>query len=183
MASETLFLTRDQIEQALRRLGEIAASQAQTIEGLIVGGAAMVLGYNARASTRDVDGVFFEPPTAATIRRWIEEVAIESGLAADWFNDGAKGFLVGLSRGRKLLSAPGIDVWQPLTEQLLAMKLAAWRDNRDINDARCLLKDLTKSASRPEIWSRVEPFIVPGCELKTKLAFDDLWEEMHGHTQ
>ena len=183
MDSQTLFLTREQIERALRRLGEIAVSRGETIEVLVVGGAAMILGYNARASTRDVDGVFFEPPAAATIRVWIENVAIESGLPADWFNDGAKGFLVGLSRGRNLLSAPGIEVWQPLSEQLLAMKLAAWRDNRDINDARCLLQDLTKSASRPEIWSRVEPFLVPGCELKSQLAFDDLWEDIHGHAK
>ena len=60
MEPQTVFLTRDQIEQALRRLGEIAVSHGETIEALIVGGAAMILGYNARPSTRDVDGVFFE---------------------------------------------------------------------------------------------------------------------------
>ena len=111
----------------------------------------MMLGYDARPATRDVDGVFFEPPPASVIRRWIEEVAIAAGLPSDWFNDAAKGFLFGHSRGRKIFSAPGIDAWQPLPEQLLSMKLSAWRDNRDIRDAKTLLTDLIKTAPRTEI--------------------------------
>lgn len=181
MTRETEFLTRDQIEQALRWLGEIAVSEGQTIEMLIVGGAAMMLGYNARPATRDVDGVFFEPPPASVIRRWIEQVASGAALPDDWLNDAAKGFLVGHSRGRKVFSAPGIDVWQPLPEQLLSMKLSAWRDSRDIGDARTLLRDLTNSFNRSEIWSRMEPFLLPGSELKCQLAFNDLWDDDHGH--
>lgn len=183
MSRETQFLTRDQIEQALRRLGEIAVSEGETVEMLIVGGAAMMLGYNARPATRDVDGVFFEPPPASIIRRWIEQVATDAGLPNDWLNDAAKGFLVGHSRSRKVFSAPGIDVWQPLAEQLLSMKLSAWRDNRDISDARTLLMDLTRSASRSEIWSRIVPYLVPGSELKCQLAFDDLWDDVYGHAE
>ena len=182
MSRETEFLTRDQIEQALRRLGEIAVSEGQTIEMLIVGGAAMMLGYNARPSTRDVDGVFFEPPLASVIRRWIEQVAMDARLPSDWLNDAAKRFLVGYSRGRKIFAAPGIECWQPLPEQLLSMKLSAWRDGRDIGDARTLLGDLTKSSNRSEIWSRVEPFLLPGSELKCQLAFNDLWDGDHGHS-
>jgi hypothetical protein len=180
MSRETQLLSRHEIEQALRRLGEIAVSEGHTVEVLIIGGAAMMLGYDARPATRDVDGVFFEPPPASVIRCWIEEVASDFGLPSDWFNDAAKGFLVGYSRSRKVFSAPGIDVWQPLPEQLLSMKLAAWRDNRDIGDARILLVDLTKTANRSEIWSRIEPFLIPGSELKTQLAFNDLWDDIHG---
>lgn len=183
MSRETQLLTRDEIEQALRRLGEIAVSEGQTIEVLIVGGAAMMLGYEARPATRDVDGVFFEPPSAVIIRRWIEDVATAMELPRDWFNDAAKGFLVGHSRGRRIFSAPGIEAWQPLPEQLLAMKLSAWRDNRDIRDARTLLSELTKTSNRDEIWSRIEPFVVPGSELKSQLAFNDLWEDIHGHSK
>ena len=87
----------------------------------------------------DVDGIFSEPPLAATTRGWIQTIAEERGWADDCFNDSAKGYLVGVTRGRKLLSAPGIDVWQPLPEQLLAMKLAAWRDSTDIADSRRIL--------------------------------------------
>ena len=143
----------------------------------------MVLGYDARPSTHDVDGVFGEPPMAATTRKWIQVVGEERGWPTDWFNDSAKGYLVGVSYGRKLLSAPGIDVWQPLPEQLLAMKLAAWRDSTDIADSRRLLQDLMPNADRNTIWKKVEPFLIPGRELKSKLAFDDLWETTDGQSE
>lgn len=179
MASEMTLLTRHEIERALRRLGEVAASEGHQLEVLLVGGAAMVLGYDARSSTHDVDGVFTEPPPAATIRRWIDSVADEFGWPADWFNDAAKGYLVGQSRGRQLLSAPGINAWQPLPEQLLAMKLAAWRDSQDIADARLVLQELLSIGDRQVIWKKVEPFLMPGRELKSQLAFSDLWKSLH----
>ena len=68
MSSELTLLARDEIEQALRRLSEIAVSNGDHLEVLLVGGAAMVLGYDARPSTHDVDGVFAEPPPAVKIR-------------------------------------------------------------------------------------------------------------------
>ena len=50
----------------------------------------------------------------------------------DWLNDGAKGYLVSISDGPILFSAPGIEARAPSLEQLLAMKLSAWRDDLDI---------------------------------------------------
>jgi len=52
------------------------------------------------------------------------------------------------------------------------MKLSAWRDDLDVADARLLLSRL--SGDRASVWSRVEPHLVPGRELKTQYAFDDL---------
>ena len=52
-------LTRGQIEEALRRLGELAHAQDQVIELLAVGGAVMVLAYDARLATHDVDAVLY----------------------------------------------------------------------------------------------------------------------------
>ena len=171
-------LHRQDIEIALRRLGEIAAAEKQLLRVVIVGGAAMVLGYNARQSTRDVDGVFVEPPLRSVTRQWIAQVASEQLWPDDWFNDAAKGFMVGVSFGRLLFSSHGIEVWQPLPEQLLAMKLGAWRDDLDVTDAICLLRDVFSSGSRDDIWGRVESFLTPGQELKAKYAFDNLWEEI-----
>ena len=48
-------LTREEIVEALERLGELAQSQGQHIELVAVGGAVMVLAYNARQATHDVD--------------------------------------------------------------------------------------------------------------------------------
>ncbi|HIP73918.1 MAG TPA: hypothetical protein EYH05_21300 [Anaerolineae bacterium] len=93
-------------------------------------------------------------------------------------NDGAKGFLVGISQGPVIFSAPGIVVKQPSVAQLLAMKLSAWRDDVDIEDARRLLQEM--SGAQEDIWAIVEPYLVPGHKLKAKYAFLDLWETTYG---
>jgi len=173
-------LSRQEIEDALRRLGELAAAEGQHLEVLLVGGAAMVLGYDARPSTHDVDGVFGEPPIAATTRKWIQVVAEERGWQADWFNDSAKGYLVGMTRGRKLMSVAGLDVWQPRAEQLLAMKLMAWRDDVDVDDATRLLKEVSANRDKLETWELVVAFVLPGRELKCHLAFEELWKDTRG---
>ncbi|MEM7348910.1 MAG: DUF6036 family nucleotidyltransferase [Chloroflexota bacterium] len=67
------------------------------MELVVVGGAAMVLLYNARVATRDVDVMILAPPQARRVRILAEQVALGQDLPKDWLNDGAKGFLIGLS--------------------------------------------------------------------------------------
>jgi len=61
--------------------------------------------------------------------------------------------------------------------QLLAMKLSAWRDDLDIEDARLLLSQIP--GDRDRVWKEVQPYLVPGRELKSQYAFEDLWESEH----
>ena len=105
-------------------------------------------------------------------------VAAEQGWPGDWLNDGAKGYLIGLSSRPVVLSAPGIEVRSPDTAQLLAMKLSAWRDDVDIDDASRLLEEM--KGGRVEIWREVEPYLIPGNELKARYAYTDLWEARRG---
>jgi len=58
------------------------------------------------------------------------------------------------------------------------MRLSVWRGDVDIADARVLLREF--QGKRAEIWSLIEPFLLPGCELRAWYAFDDLWESEHG---
>jgi hypothetical protein len=90
----------------------------------------------------------------------------------------AKGYLNGVLPGKVLLDRPALLVRALATQQLLAMKLSAWRDDIDIADSRVLLHELP--GKRAEIWELIEPFVVPGRELKARYAFDDLWESEHG---
>ncbi len=129
-------------------------------------------------ATRDVDAIILAPPETAKVRELAQAVADELGWPHDWLNDGAKGFMIGISSGPVIFSAPGIEVRSPSTAQLLAMKLSAWRDDIDIADARRLLQEM--SGSRNEIWLAVEPFLIPGDELKAQFAFADLWETLYG---
>jgi hypothetical protein len=81
-----------------------------------------------------------------------------------------------------LLEAPGIEVRQPVIEQLLAMKLCAWRDDVDIADASRLLTALAPASDRAQTWQRIVPYLVFGRELKAQYAFEDLWESLYGDT-
>jgi predicted nucleotidyltransferase len=104
-------------------------------------------------------------------------VASELELPEDWLNDGAKGFLNGLTIGPLLLSAPGIQVHQVTPEQLLAMKLSAWRDDTDINDARRLMLEFP-NFELEALWAKIEPFVIRGEELKARYALEDLWNAL-----
>lgn len=172
--------SREEIQDGLKRLGELAQARGFHIQLTLVGGAVMVLEYRERQSTRDVDAVIIAPREARLVRVLAKQVAEERDWPEDWLNDGAKGYLVGISAGPILFNAPGIEARAPSLEQLLAMKLSAWRDDLDISDARRLLQEVKSERSKDEIWQSLEPYLVPGDELTAQYAFLDLWELLYG---
>jgi hypothetical protein len=171
--------SRQEIEEGLRRLGELAQSKRLHIELTLVGGAVMVLRFNARPSTRDVDAVILSPGEARIVRDLARQVAEEYNWPEDWLNDGAKGYLVGVTKGPLVFQAPGIEAHAPSLEQLLAMKLSAWRDDVDISDARRLMQEVGRERKRDEVWQSLEPYLVKGDELTAQYAFLDLWESLY----
>jgi predicted nucleotidyltransferase len=171
--------TRDEIEEGLKRLGELAQAKGLHIQLTLVGGAVMVLRFNARPSTKDIDAVILQPREARLVRELARRVADEFEWAEDWLNDGAKGYLVGISDGPIVFQAPGIEARAPSMEQLLAMKLSAWRDDVDISDARRLLQEVGQGITKDEVWEKLEPFLVKGDELTAQYAFWDLWETLY----
>lgn len=72
--------TRQDIEEGLQRLGEIAQTKDLQIELTLVGGAVMTLFFNARPSTRDVDAVILLPREARLVREMAKQIAEER----DW---------------------------------------------------------------------------------------------------
>ena len=172
--------SREEIQDGLKRLGELAQAQGFHIQLTLVGGAVMVLEYRARQSTRDVDAVIIAPREARLVRTLAKQIAEEREWPDDWLNDGAKGYLVGISDGPVLFRSPGIEARAPSLEQLLAMKLSAWRDDLDISDARRLIQEIKSRRGKDAIWQSLEPFLVPGDELTAQYAFLDLWESLYG---
>jgi nucleotidyltransferase DUF2204 len=166
--------TQTEIAAGIERLGQLAVESGLAIKLVLIGGALMVLRFQARESTRDVDVVIIAPAEVQKVRELARAVAAENDWPDEWLNDGAKGYLVGVSRGPIVFSAPGIEVRSPATAQVLAMKLSAWRDDVDIADASRLLEEMT--GRREEIWQEVEPYLIPGDKLKAQYAFADLWE-------
>ena len=129
-------LTRGEIVAALLALEAECAKRGIGGEICIYGGAEMVLVFDARASTRDVDAVF---RPKSEIQAAACAVAGDLSLPADWLNDGVKGFL---SHSEELNEAPVAEleglshlriVW-PSAEYLLAMKCLAARSDDTADD-------------------------------------------------
>lgn len=123
-----------------------------------------------------------QPESARLVRSLVQQVAKELDWPSDWLNDGAKGFLMGLSEGGVIYAAPGIVVHCPAPAQLLAMKLSAWRDDVDIQDAGRLLRELVRRSCEDQeaCWALIESYVIPSQILKARYAFLDLWESIYG---
>ncbi len=170
-------LSAEDIRRAFDALAEELKRRDERAEIVVAGGAAMVLLFHARETTKDVDAYILRPETWR-VRDAVQDVADDLELPRDWLNDGAKGYFVGLSDGQVLHESEALTVRAVSIEQLLAMKLAAWRDAIDRADARLLLSRMDGPAQ--EIWRRVERFVPPHEIDKASYAFDDLWESLYG---
>jgi hypothetical protein len=119
-------LTREQILAALNALNRALAESGVMGEICLFGGAVMVLAFNARLATNDVDAVF-QPATV--VRDLARQVGESAGLPANWLNDGVKGYL---SARHEVTSGPlpqfdHLRLTMPTAEYLLAMKCLASR--------------------------------------------------------
>lgn len=120
-------LSRAQITQALRRLGELAHAQKVTLEVSLYGGVVFTLVDGLRDATKDVDAVVRQSEIA---KKLALKVAKELGLPDDWLNDHVKQFLAGKEAKRHLNEVDfgeGLRVSVPTAAYLLAMKLRACR--------------------------------------------------------
>ena len=145
---------RTVLEYALRELGRRAYEEGKTIEIAIYGGSALMLTFDWRAATRDVDAVF--EADKRTVRRLAAEIAEANGWDEDWLNDGVKGFLSAADAepGSKRLfgtfpseDEPGLRVMIAAPEYLFAMKCRAMRlggvdENADIADIQRLAREI-----------------------------------------
>jgi hypothetical protein len=139
---------------AFHELGRAAWAEGTTIEIAVYGGSALMLIFDWRTATKDVDGVF--ETDRGIVRRLAARIAEEYGWPIDWLNDGVEGFLSAPDHeaGVKLLSGefpsadePGLRVFVPRVEYLFAMKCRAMRlggvdENRDIEDIRQLAAEI-----------------------------------------
>ena len=170
-------LTATDIRAAFAALASELERSGQEAEIVVAGGAALVLLFGARTTTKDVDA-YFLPPNPSAVRTAAAHVASQLGLPHDWLNDAAKGYFVTVTTGEVLYTAPSLVVRAASIPQLFAMKLAAWRDAIDRDDARLLL--VRMRGSREDIWKQTESLVPRNDLQKASYAFDDLWESVHG---
>src|SRR6218665_2634255 len=97
---------------------------------------ALALAYDQGRLTRDVDALFVPAPE---VRQAAEAIGAARGLEPAWLNDAAKGFLPAEEKPpATLLESESLRAQIASPEYLLAMKLHASRDERDLDDAATL---------------------------------------------
>lgn len=153
-------LSRDTIITAFTQLSDELGRRGIMGELNIVGGTAMLLAFNARTSTKDVDAIF-EP--SADVRKAAAVVANALELPADWLNDSVKGFLSPAGDFTPLpsINLPNLRVQAPTPEYMLAMKVLAARagaesEQGDAGDIAFLIRllGITEADSVLKIVSR-----------------------------
>ena len=119
-------LSKERILAALTDLNQGLVQRGVIGELCIFGGAAMVLAFDARQATRDVDAVFV-PKSEITAAA--EDVAARLDLPATWLNDGVKGFVsaTGDLTAEAMPQWSNLRILRPSTAYLLAMKCLASR--------------------------------------------------------
>lgn len=131
--------------RALTRMGELAQAEGVQLEMCLYGGAAMMLAYDAREITKDVDAVVHPTEVGFRLAR---RVAGEMKLPEHWLNDDVKQFIAPSEKTRALpWEAPGIALTVPTAGYLLSMKALACRKplpgyQGDVDDLRFLIRKL-----------------------------------------
>lgn len=175
-------LTREQIIDALESLDRALAERGVLGEICIFGGAVMVLAFNARLATKDVDAVF-QP--AAVVRELVAHVAEARDWPPNRLNAGVKGCLSARQEviEGNLPQFEHLRLTMPTAEYLLAMKCLASRigagegEADDISDIAFLIRHL-KLDSPVSVMDVVSAYYPPNqVPVKAKFLVESLFEE------
>ncbi len=142
-------LGRDELREAFRRLADHLRRRRVVGHIYVVGGAAMVLAYDAERITRDVDALLVEahgPITDAAFG-----VAAELGLPRSWLNEQASSFLPRQpdDAATLVVDYPNLKVTAASPRHVVAMKARAARP-RDLDDLG-RLADLLELSSLADV--------------------------------
>jgi hypothetical protein len=167
------------IVEALQALSDQLGKRGAKGELCLFGGSVMVLAFNARLSTKDVDAIF-QP--AQLIRDLTQSIGEERNLPKGWLNDGVKGFI----STEPPVTAEGLPQFanlrltMPVPEYLLAMKCMAARTgegSRDVEDITFLLRKLGLASSRDALDLVSRYYGRSGIPVKTQYLVEGLFDE------
>lgn len=159
------YYSKEILVKALSRMSEIAEAENIQLQLCVFGGAAMMLAYDARDVTKDVDAILL-PREAG--QRIASMVAAELNLSDDWLNDEVGMFLSHSDEAKTIeftlpdVSRSGLKITRPTAKYLLALKVNACRKQigsykGDEDDIKVLLR-ITKVGSVEEIEDVVNRF-------------------------
>ncbi|MYD71811.1 MAG: hypothetical protein F4W89_13880 [Acidobacteria bacterium] len=165
-------LSGDRSRELFVALDRELAKRSVVGEVGLLGGAVMCLVFRARDSTKDVAALF--APTRE-MRDAALAVARAFGIADDWLNDAAKGFVVSSPPRLEVLELPNLRVWAPTADYMLAMKCVSARfDTHDADDVAFLVRRLGL-ATPDEVFERITRYYPHGrVPPKTRLLVEEL---------
>ncbi len=156
-------MTAEEITQYLTELNDELRLVDIKGEVSLYGGAVMVLAFNTRIATKDIDAVF-EP--VREIRNASHRIAERHDLNLDWLNLAVKMFVVKHKR-ELLFELSNLRVTVPEPDYLLAMKVLALRPGtEDESDAKFLI-DRLQLMSADDVLKIVADYY-PNKEIKTR---------------
>ena len=190
--------TKDDLASAFHELGELAVRAGKVIDLAVYGGSCLMLVSNFRIASEDVDAV------AITDQDFIDGaaavIAARRAWPENWLNDGVRTYLSPAIEGHKAHelyatypdeATPGLRVYVPTPEYMLAMKLMAMRveaiENKDLDDIFSLLQVVGIKDKSAIVAFAAQFYPEARVSGKLQLALDHLWREYqanlakHGH--
>jgi hypothetical protein len=187
-------ITQQELKEALAELGAIVRDAGKVIDIAIYGGSCLMLASNFRVATADVDAVALADQ--GFVDHAAQIVAQRHGWPPDWLNDGVRTYLSPLAetpehhellRGYPDEAKPGVRVFVPTAEYLLAMKLMAMRidsasGQKDIADILNLLNVVGVKTKDDIITFAAAFYPEARTSGRLRLAIDQLWKSYETHT-
>jgi|GEM_PF-293878 len=133
-------MTKNEIDRALKLLGEKLKGKNGNGYLILVGGASLCLVHDARENAHDVDAIY-EPKSG--IDKLAKEVATELNLSNGWLNDNVSQYVNKNMPSDFVATHGALKIMTATPEYLLAMKMnSACEANRkrDIEDLKFLLE-------------------------------------------
>lgn len=165
-------LSKELLLRAFTRLDDRLDRRSLTADVFIFGGAAIVLGFDGRPATRDVDAIW-RPHGAVLDEAWA--VADELGLPRWWLNEQASSYLPSghEAEGPSVFVGRALRVMTADPELLLAMKVRAARtgDRADI----VLLADRMGLATAAAVLSVAERVFEEPVPARQRQVIEDLF--------
>ena len=166
-------LSKETILEALAMLSDYFKQRDAQGEISVFGGTAMLLAFDARETTRDIDAIF-RPSTL--FRDAAKNIAEAHDFPENWLNDGVKGFVssAGDFTSEGLPQFSHLRIVRPTADYLLAMKCLAARDSgygtdRDKQDVKILINHLRLKTAE-EIFNIIEKYY-PRAQIRVKTKF------------
>ena len=151
-------LNRDEMESALAELADQLNARIVKAKIYLVGGTAMVLAFDARFTTGDIDGALHPTDDVLAVAA---EIGERRGLGPEWLNNSAARFIPVFKEPnwQPIFKSGNVEIVAADERAMLAMKMRAGRGFRDRPDINFLVKrcGITSFAEALELYEEFFP--------------------------